>query len=214
MTFKLSQRSLNSLKGVHPDLVKVVKRAIEITPVDFVVIEGLRTLERQKELLKSKATTTLNSRHLTGHAVDIVPYIDGQIRWDWPPYQQLQKAIKQAAKEVGVTIEWGGDWKSFKDGPHWQLPWSKYPAGKTTTASVASLPVHSPETDTAAHTKAIASVATGATAVQQIALEPVMDGIKVLTDQQDSLASGDIVRIVIGAVIVIGTVWYAWKKLR
>ena len=124
---KLSDRSLSLLKGVHPDLVKVVHRAAEISDIDFRVNEGLRTLARQKQLVASGASKTMKSRHLDGHAVDLVVLVDGEVRWDWPLYYKLAKVVKQAAIDVGVTVEWGGDWKSFKDGPHWQLPWSKYP---------------------------------------------------------------------------------------
>lgn len=127
MGFSLSQKSLSRLEGVHPDLVKVVKRAIELTPVDFVVLEGIRTQARQKTLLRAGATTTMNSRHLTGHAVDLGAWVGGQVRWDWPLYHQIAAAVKQAANEVSVPIEWGGDWRKFKDGPHWQLPWNRYP---------------------------------------------------------------------------------------
>lgn len=127
MAFVLGQRSLDRLKGVHPDLVKVVKRAIEITPIDFTVLEGLRTVERQKKLVAQGASKTMKSRHITGHAVDLAPVVDGEVRWDWPLYKKMAPAIKQAAKEVGVPIEWGGDWLRFKDGPHWQLPSKKYP---------------------------------------------------------------------------------------
>jgi peptidoglycan L-alanyl-D-glutamate endopeptidase CwlK len=122
MAFGLSSKSLKRLGGVHPDLVKVVKRAIEITPIDFVVIEGLRTKERQHYLVAKGASKTMNSYHLTGHAVDIAPLVDGQASWDWKYYNQLAPAIKQAAKELGVDITWGGDWQKFKDGPHWQIP--------------------------------------------------------------------------------------------
>ena len=100
---------------------------METTDLDFAVIEGLRTLERQKALVASGASTTMKSRHLDGHAVDIAPFVDGQIRWDWPLYYRLEKIVKAAAADVGVSIEWGGDWKTFKDGPHWQLPWAQYP---------------------------------------------------------------------------------------
>lgn len=127
--FKLSSRSLSNLKGVHSDLIKVVHRAIEITEVDFIVIEGLRTKEKQKELYKSGASQTLNSRHLTGHAVDLVAYVDG-VSWDWAQYHKIAKAMKAAAKENNVDLEWGGDWKSFKDGPHFQLSWASYPISK------------------------------------------------------------------------------------
>ena len=126
--YKLSEKSLDRLKGLHPDLVKVVKRAIEITDIDFSVGEGLRSITRQKELYKQGATKTMNSRHLTGHAVDLFALDEnGKVTWDWKYYHSLAAAVKQAAKDVGVTIEWGGDWEKFKDGPHYQLPWSKYP---------------------------------------------------------------------------------------
>jgi len=126
-SFKLSEKSLGRLKGLHPDLVKVVKRAIEITDIDFSVGEGMRTITRQKELFKQGATTTMNSRHLTGHAVDLFALDEsGKVTWDWKYYHPLSDAVKQAAKDVGVSIEWGGDWSKFKDGPHYQLPWSEY----------------------------------------------------------------------------------------
>jgi peptidoglycan L-alanyl-D-glutamate endopeptidase CwlK len=124
MGFKLGAMSLARLEGVHPDLARVFHRAIEITPVDFSVVEGLRTKERQAELVAAGASKTMNSRHLTGHAVDIAPYVGGTIRWDWPLFYQLAPAVKKAATELGVKVEWGGDWATFKDGPHWQLPWS------------------------------------------------------------------------------------------
>lgn len=129
MTFNLSKHSLDRLAGVHADLVKVVKRAIEISEIDFCVTEGLRTRERQEQLVKAGASKTTRSRHLTGHAVDLAAMIDGEIRWDWPLYDKLAKAMKTAAaEELNVKIEWGGDWKTFKDGPHFQLPWKDYPA--------------------------------------------------------------------------------------
>lgn len=127
MAIVLGSRSLSRLNGVHPDLVKVVKRAAEISGIDFTVLEGVRTLARQKQLLAAGASKTMKSRHLTGHAVDLGVMIAGTVRWDWPLYHKLAVVVKQAAKDVGVPIEWGGDWKSFKDGPHWQLPWNKYP---------------------------------------------------------------------------------------
>lgn len=125
MSFKLSKESLAKLSGVHPDLVKVVNRAIEITPIDFRVLEGLRTKERQIKLKAEGKSRTLKSRHLTGHAVDIAPIVKGKVSWDWDDYYPLAKAMKQAAKELNIRIEWGGDWASFKDGPHWQIPWGR-----------------------------------------------------------------------------------------
>lgn len=130
MTYALGARSLERLKGVHPDLVRVVKRAIQITPVDFTVLEGVRTAERQRQLVASGASQTMNSRHITGHAVDLAPVIDGAVSWDWPLYRKLAPAVKEAARLEGVKIEWGGDWVRFKDGPHWQLPHAAYPAAR------------------------------------------------------------------------------------
>jgi peptidoglycan L-alanyl-D-glutamate endopeptidase CwlK len=127
MSFEFGARSLARLQGVHPDLVRVMKRAIGCSTIDFSVIEGVRTLAKQKQYMAAGATRTMNSRHLTGHAVDVAPYVGGTIRWDWPLYHQLAAVIKKAAAEEGVPITWGGDWRSFKDGPHWELPWAKYP---------------------------------------------------------------------------------------
>lgn len=127
MTFTLSLKSELRLQGVHPDLVRIVRRALQISTVDFAVTEGLRTLERQRELVAKGASQTLRSRHLTGHAVDLAPVIDGAIRWDWPPFYKIADAMKAAAAELGLPLEWGGDWKTFKDGPHFQLPVLTYP---------------------------------------------------------------------------------------
>lgn len=117
--FILGQRSKRNLEGVHPDLVRVVVRALELSPVDFTVIEGLRTPERQAELLKQGFTRTLKSRHIVGQAVDIVPL---PVDWKNPaPFKLVADAMKKAAAELGVKITWGGDWVSFKDLPHYQI---------------------------------------------------------------------------------------------
>lgn len=123
----LTERDRKRLAGVHPDLVAVVEGAAEITSVDFVVTEGLRTKERQEQLVRAGASRTLKSRHLTGHAVDLAAKVGDEVRWDWPLYHKLDAAMKQAAAALGIEIEWGGDWKSFPDGPHFQLPWATYP---------------------------------------------------------------------------------------
>lgn len=129
MPFVLGSKSLAKLNGVHPDLVKVVKAAIKLSEVDFTVLEGLRTLTRQKQLFAAGATKTLNSRHLTGHAVDLGALIGGTVRWDWPLYFKIADAMKAAAADLGIPLEWGGDWRTFKDGPHFQLPFASYPKG-------------------------------------------------------------------------------------
>jgi peptidoglycan L-alanyl-D-glutamate endopeptidase CwlK len=129
MSFTLSARSEKNLVGVHPDLVRVVRRAAAECPDDisFIVTEGLRTIEKQKTLVKAGASRTMNSRHLTGHAVDIAAVVSGEVRWDFPLYTRLSVIMKQSAVSENVKIEWGGDWRSLKDGPHYQLPWKVYP---------------------------------------------------------------------------------------
>ncbi len=131
--FKFSQRSEDNLKGVHPDLVKVVRRALQLSDIDFTVIEGLRTKERQNQLYVLRKTKTLNSRHLTGHAVDIAPY---PLDWnDIEKFGKLAKAMFAAAKELKIPIRWGGDWnrngrsddETFYDGPHFELLKAVYP---------------------------------------------------------------------------------------
>ena len=127
----LNTTSHQRLRGVHPDLVRVVRRCAADwadPETGFIVTQGLRTLEEQRLLKAKGASRTLRSRHLTGHAVDLAVSVRGQIRWDWPLYAKLAKAMKAAAKAEKVPLEWGGDWTSFKDGPHFQLPWAKYPA--------------------------------------------------------------------------------------
>ena len=127
MTYRLSDRSQKRLDGVHQDLQKVVSLAITMTDVDFCVTEGLRTIERQRELVAKGASQTMKSRHLTGHAVDLAAMIDGEVRWDWPLYHKLADAMKTAAFKLKVPIVWGGDWTSFKDGPHFELDRKVYP---------------------------------------------------------------------------------------
>lgn len=131
---KLNTASESRLRGVHPDLVRVVRRCAadwKDAETGFIVTCGIRTLEEQKLLKAKGASKTLKSRHLTGHAVDLAVAIKGQVRWDWPLYDRLAKAMKAAAKAEKVPLEWGGGWVSFKDGPHFQLPWASYPGIKT-----------------------------------------------------------------------------------
>lgn len=127
MSFRLSQRSRERLKGVHPDLVAVVEAAILLTPVDFMITEGLRTPARQAELVRAGASRTLNSRHLTGHAVDVAAWVDGGVRWDWPLYPRIAGAFKEAAAAAEIPLIWGGDWPRLRDGPHFELDRKVYP---------------------------------------------------------------------------------------
>lgn len=122
----LSDRDRKRLAGVHPDLVRVIERARSLA--EFIVTEGVRTPERQRQLVASGASQTMASRHLTGHAVDLAALVDGAVRWDWPLYDRLALAVKRAAADEGVPIVWGGDWPKFRDGPHFELDRRRYPA--------------------------------------------------------------------------------------
>ena len=133
MLSPLTARDHARLAGLHPDLVRVVERARLAVP--FMVVEGLRTRERQAKLVAIGASRTMNSRHLTGHAVDLVYWLDdgdgvpetGEIRWDWPLARQVAAAMKDAALAENVALVWGGDWPSFPDGPHFELDRRRYP---------------------------------------------------------------------------------------
>ncbi len=125
--YVFSRRSEENLDGVHPDLTNVMRRAIELSEIDFMITEGMRTMQRQEALLRDGKSKALRSRHLTGHAVDGAACVDEKVSWDWQHYDVIARAVKQAGAELGIPVEWGGDWKSFKDGPHFQLPWALYP---------------------------------------------------------------------------------------
>ena len=127
MSFVLGSRSRARLKGVHPDLVRVVELALTYSPHDFTITEGLRTVARQRELKAAGASQTMNSRHITGHAIDFAVLVGGKVRWDWPLYGQVAVTFKRAAKELNVPIIWGGAWKSLRDGPHVELDRKRYP---------------------------------------------------------------------------------------
>jgi len=132
----MTPRCEKRLEGLHKTLVSVVYRADELLRGDvrFIVVEGLRTPEKQAHLVKVGASKTLNSRHLTGHAVDLAPWIDdgdgrpenGEVRWDWPLFTPIANAMKRAADEMGVKLVWGGDWRTFRDAPHFELDRRQY----------------------------------------------------------------------------------------
>lgn len=119
--FKLSKKSLAKLNEVNPDLQKLVKNAIGLSTIDFGISEGMRTKERQKELFDDGKSQTMNSRHLTGHAVDVYAWKDGAVSWEFEDYETINIAFSQAAKLTNIDYVWGGSWKSFKDGPHFEL---------------------------------------------------------------------------------------------
>lgn len=132
---KFNQASENKLKKLHPDMVKVVRRAQKLVKdKDFgaIITCTVRTVAEQKILVKKGASKTMNSRHIPGKdgyakAIDFAVTLNGKVRWDWPLYARLADVMKQAAKLEKIPIVWGGDWKSFKDGPHFELSKIKYP---------------------------------------------------------------------------------------
>jgi peptidoglycan L-alanyl-D-glutamate endopeptidase CwlK len=117
----LSKRDRERLAGVDPRLVRLFEAVGKDPTVDFIVTEGLRTRERQAELVAKGASTTFSSRHLDGRAVDIAVRIGGKITWEFEAYRRFAAVVKRHAADLGVVIQWGGDWRTFKDGPHFQV---------------------------------------------------------------------------------------------
>lgn len=195
---KYSTRSLRNLKGIHPDLRRVIDRALQHSPYDFIVIEGLRTMQRQREMVANGASQTMNSRHLTGHAVDLLPIGPNGPAFDWPLYDKLGPAVKAAADAEGVEITWGGDWTKFRDGPHFQLSWDAYPTEEWVTGDEAPKPRTKAQSTTL---QAAAGAATaGATGVASVlgSLDPVAQ------------------YILLGAACVAGLclLWIARERIR
>lgn len=200
MTRKYSARSLKNLQGIHPDLRRVVDRALQDSPLDFVVIEGLRTKERQKQLVASGASKTMNSRHITGHAVDLVPIgPNGKAAFDWPLYDRLGPAVKEAAAKEGVQITWGGDWSSFRDGPHFELNRSVYTDSAWTSKAK---PVE--ERTNVAQSKTVQAsavqIASGAGA-----------GIAALSSLS---GTAQIVALVFAGVVVVAAAWIMRERIK
>lgn len=121
MSFVLGAKSKEKLQGVDSRLVRLVEQAIKETTVDFTVFEGLRTPERQQQLVNDGYSQTLKSKHLTGHAVDLVAIVNGKVTWDKEHYPEIARAMKKAASDQQIKIRWGGDFKSFFDGAHFEL---------------------------------------------------------------------------------------------
>ena len=111
MPFNLSQKSLDRLEGVNDDMVRVVKKAIELTKVDFGVICGLRTVEEQEELVAKGASQTMKSKHIDGLAVDLMAYLGGRASWELNLYDDIADAMKEAAKLENVGVRWGAAWQ-------------------------------------------------------------------------------------------------------
>jgi peptidoglycan L-alanyl-D-glutamate endopeptidase CwlK len=200
MTRKYSARSLKNLNGIHPDLRRVVDRALQDSPLDFVVIEGLRTRERQKQLLASGASKTLNSRHITGHAVDLVPIgPNGKAAFDWPLYDVLVPAVKEAAAKEGVAIVAGADWPKFRDGPHIELDRRVYPEGDWTSKAKPPAERTSPVQSKTVQASAV-QIASGAGA--GIAAVGALDGM------------AQIVMLSLAALIVVAGLFIFRERIR
>jgi peptidoglycan LD-endopeptidase CwlK len=133
VSFVLSTRSLQKLDGVHPKLVSIVKAAIVISKVDFSVIEGVRSFEKQREYFNAGKSRTMKSKHLTGHAVDLMPLVDTdgdgdkEGTWEERHFLPIADAMFQASTNLGVSLSWGGHWASFKDCPHFEIDPQRYP---------------------------------------------------------------------------------------
>jgi peptidoglycan L-alanyl-D-glutamate endopeptidase CwlK len=212
----LTSRDRARLKGVHPDLVRVIERAANHPDCpDFIVLEGIRTVARQRTLVAEGASKTMNSRHIPakngyGHAVDIAPMIGGKVSWDWPLYHKLAPFVKRAAKQEGVPIEWGGNWRDFKDGPHWQLPWKQYPGN--TDPRVASADRYTSVTDSQDDNRRLAIAGAGVTTGAGIGADPAATALDAITQQQGEISSGDIARLIVAVAVVAFTVWLAVRR--
>lgn len=196
-----SQRSMTSLSGIHPDLRRVIDRALQDSPLDFAVIEGLRTRKRQEQLVASGASQTMNSRHLTGHAVDLLPLdpITGKGEFAWPLYDQLGPAVKTAAKKEGVPIVWGGDWTSFKDGPHFELDRRVYDNSKWSTSEV---PAQKRTSVTQSKTVRASAVTVASGAGSAVAAVSALD------------STAQYIILAFAGVVVLAGIWIMRERLR
>lgn len=132
---QLSAGDLAKLSCLHPDLKKVILEAARITTIPITIGETKRSVAQQAKNIAKGVSWTMHSRHIQApdgyvYAADIMPVVNGKASWNWSVYYRLAPIIEQAAKNMGVVVEWGGAWKKTPDGPHWQLPWATYPGTK------------------------------------------------------------------------------------
>jgi peptidoglycan L-alanyl-D-glutamate endopeptidase CwlK len=196
---KYSQRSLNNMRGIHPDLRRVIDRALQDSPLDFVVIEGLRTQDRQRQLVASGASRTMNSRHITGHAVDLMPIGPNGPAFDWPLYDQLGPAVKEAADKEGIAINWGGDWKSFRDGPHFELDRTAYPETDWTTGDAPPAPRTSVAQSTTVQASAVQIASGAGAAASSVAM---LDG------------TAQLLAMIFGFLVILMGIWIMRERIR
>lgn len=218
MVYALSSRSLQRLEGVHPDLVAIVKRAITISKVDFMVIEGMRSEAQQQENIRKGVSWTMRSRHLVhadgyAYAVDLAPLIGGKIPWDnWRYFEIVADAMKQAARDLGVPIEWGGDWKKTRDGPHFQLPWGKYP-GNLSKGEIRRAVADEPRNEThLGQSRTIQGAGAGATAGTVITVDNATDMAQQLDQAQGHISTGTLIGLAAGAVIIGASLYVIYAR--
>jgi len=218
----MALRNTKALAGVMPELVQLFEAVAAKVDFDLYVVEGLRTKAKQATLVAKGASQTQNSRHLTGHAVDIAPFVAGEIRWDWPLYNKLALVVKAEARRLGIKVTWGGDWKSLKDGPHWELDWKAYPVLKYTALTndlvLDDTPEHQPpppeETPEAerklSETRTVkAATTTGAITVLGAAAE----GSKYVTDIKDNVGEWiTYAPLIFSALALCGVGWIIWNR--
>lgn len=217
----LSELSERRLKGVHPELQAVVRRAVEIADAEILVVEGLRTVTRQKALVAGGKSTTMNSRHITGHAVDLCAIVDGKLAWGKPHSQSVADAVKQAAVERQVDIDWGGDWRSFVDTPHFQLDWGAYPKqdeswrlapAPAPKQEVAAAMAKSTKATVASRSKVSLLGAGGITAGWPLIKEQINVSSEILQTAQQVIATNGLL-FVSGACIILAIV-FNWFQIK
>lgn len=206
MRRRYSKRSLRNLRGIHPDLRRVIDRALQESLLDFIVIEGLRSEDRQRQMVATGASQTMNSRHLTGHAVDLLPIgPNGKAAFDWPLYHKLGPAVEAAARKEGVAITWGGRWSKFRDGPHFELKRDVYPASRWVSGDPA------PKEPAHIETKeAIAAPAAGAGAGLSVAT--AIDAVPAASGLLGNLAPTAQIVAVAVAALCLG--YLLWRQAR